>query len=355
MLGDPLPGQPVADPHRDQPLVGARAAHGLAVVDLEHGELRILLDEEAHVGDGARHLAELGRDDDVRALVHLGHRGLDDLGVELLEILVIGAVVHAHEPPEDVDGPPAGRARAHEAEAVLIEGKRVPRREAPLDVQVDEREDLRIVQLLGQGRGIGIFADPARELRIGKERRDAPFLPPLLVQHVPLGNRLGEAAQRGLQGLHIVRIVADHQAERAGIDRMLRPGDQMVVGVEEQHVRQLALQKREFPRNVDRRHVLLHRLASQCAREGVAWNVAQRALGRPAPASDLLRHAPALFLLALMMPEKGPCLKPRSGTHRGLKRPPVNGFLSTLAGYLGDLSTGRAPRRRLPVRSKNVR
>ncbi|ACM03980.1 Hypothetical Protein RSKD131_4120 [Cereibacter sphaeroides KD131] len=56
-----------------------------------------------------------------------------------------------------------------------------------------------------------------------------------------------------------------------------------------------------------------------------------------------------------MMPEKGPCLKPRSGTHRGLKRPPVNGSLPTLDGCLGDLSTGRAPGRRLQVRSKNVR
>ena len=137
------------------------------------------------------------------------------------------------------------------------------RREAPLDVEIDERKDLRIVQLFGKRRRIGVFADPFLQPGIGQERRHSPLLPATRIEHVPFGHGLGEATERALQRLHVVRVVADHQAKRSRVDPVRRLGKQIVIGIEQEDVRQFALKQRQLARHVDRGHVLLDRAATE--------------------------------------------------------------------------------------------
>ncbi len=277
VLADPLPRQPVADAEGHEPAIGGARPQRLAVVDLEHGELRVLADAEADLGDRPALPPELGGDDDVRALVDLLDRRLDDLGVEVLEGLVVGRVVDPHQLAEEPDLPPAGAPGAQEAIAVLVERQRVPRGEAPLDVEVDEREDLGVVELLGERRRIGVLAHPLLELGVGEQRRDPPLLPAARVEHVPLGHGLGEAAERRLQRLHVVRVVADHQAQRPRVDPVRRLRQQVVVSVEQQHVRELALQERQLARDVDRRDVLLDRAAPERSAHALARDLLESA------------------------------------------------------------------------------
>ena len=145
--------------------------------------------------------------------------------------------------------------------------------EAPLDVQVDQREYLGIMQLFRKRRGIGVFAHAALQPRKGQQAADTPFLLALFVQHIPFRHRFGQTAQRLLQRVHVVRIIADHQAQGARVDLVAGAGDQRVIGIEQQHVGQLALQQRQLARHMDRRDVLFHRPPAQGASQLIARNI----------------------------------------------------------------------------------
>ena len=191
----------------------------------------------------------------------------------MLVALIIRAVVHPHQPPEQVQRPPAGAFGPHEPVTVLVQRQRMTAGEPPLDVQVDQRKDLGIVQLGRQRRRIGIFTDPRLQLGIAQQAGHTPFLLALVVQHVPLGNSLCKAAQRLFQRVHVIRVIADHHAQRARINQMCLLIGQRVIGVQQQHIRQLALQQRQLARHMDRRHMFLHRPASQGAGQLLTWNV----------------------------------------------------------------------------------
>ena len=172
----------------------------------------------------------------------------------------------------------------------------MPGGEPPLHVQVDQRKDLGVVQLLGQGRGIGVFADPAFQLGIAQQAGHAPFLTPLVVQHVPFRHGLDQPAQRLLQRVHVVAVVPDHQAQGPRVDLVAGPRHQRVIGVQQQHVGQLALQQRQLARHVDRRHMLLDRTAPERAGQLVAGDVVHEVCHCPAyphaAAKGTLRQQP---------------------------------------------------------------
>ena len=219
------------------------------------------------MADGAAHLAGLRRHNDVGGPVHLRHRRLDDLGVQMLEHLVIGTVTDPHQSPKQLQLPPTGAARPHKAIAILIERQRVPARKPPLNVKVDQRKDLRIVQLFSQGGRIGILAHPALQLGIGQQTADPPLLLTVGIQHVPLGQCLHQPAQRRLQRFHVIRVIPNHRAKRARIDPVRRLMDQRVIGVQQQDIRKLPLQQRQLAAHVNGGDVLLDRPAPQGTRQ----------------------------------------------------------------------------------------
>ena len=236
----------------------------------------------------------------------------------MLEHLVIGTVAHPHQPSEQLQLPPASAPRPHEAVAILIKRQRVPTGEPPLDVEVDERKDLRVMQLLRQGRRIGILAHPTLQLGIGQKARHPPLLLAIGIQHVPLCQCLYQSAQGRLERFHVVRVVPDHRAKRPRIDPMGRLVNERVISVQKQDIRQLALQQRELAAHVNGGDVLLDRPAPQSARQ---FHVHVFGI--------LLCHRSDSFGLSAEYVRKGTLRQQMLGHLNARSRCPVGGYLST--------------------------
>ena len=208
-----------------------------------------------------------------------------------------------HEPPKQVKRPPPGAARPHEPITIFIKRQRMTAGKPPLDIKVDQRKHLRVIQLGGQRWRIGVFAHASLQLGIAQEARNPPFLLPLIIQHIPLGYRLGQPAQGCLERVHIVGIIPDHQAKGPRINQMHLPGRQRVISVQQQHIAQLALQQRQLARHMDRRHVFLHRPAPQCACQPFLGNIRRSPLG--------LTYVHSCARLLLSVPDSKPvyCLQ----------------------------------------------
>ena len=150
MLRNPLPRQTVRNAQLHKGGIYRALPQAFAVIDIKHRKLRVLFDKKPDLAHLPPHFVQLRRYQNIRRLIHLCHGGFDDLGIQMLKTLVISTAIDAHQPTKQVNRPPAGRSGTQEAIAVFIQRQRMARSKAPLNVQVNQRENLRVVQLFRQ-------------------------------------------------------------------------------------------------------------------------------------------------------------------------------------------------------------
>ena len=262
---EPHEGQALADAVVLEPLERFAAADGdqLFVVErvgAKEALLRVLFDGEADGHNLAALAPVLGHHADVADGVDLFDRLLDHEGGKPLEVVVHGRLC-AHEAAELLQVPPAGALHVLEAHAVLVQREAVAALEALLHADVDGREHLGIVELAGQLADVAVGAEAVAHTGVRQQGHGLPVLAPVL-EHVELDDGLLQGAQRGLERGDVLALFpADHVAQVAHGDgvasvRAVR-GHQVVVGVQQEDVGDLALDQAQLAGRVDGRDVLL--------------------------------------------------------------------------------------------------
>ena len=231
---------------------GVGGSGGFVGGGLDHGE--------AELGDGAALALGLHLDADVRVAVDLLGGALEDLLVEVL-VLGVQAVLDAEEAPPVVDGDPARGADLAEADAVLVEGEGVAGAEAGLDGEVDPGVDGGVGELAAERGRVDVAgrAGALDHLDLGEVGAPPPPLLAVGVEDVPLDADVCERAEGVLEVLPVVGVeVADAgevaEGDLVALDAVVV---QLLEGVEEEDVGDLALEEREGRLRVNRADVLL--------------------------------------------------------------------------------------------------
>ena len=183
-----------------------------------------------------------------------------------------------------------------EADAVLVERERIGAREPGLDGEVDPGVDRGIGETPPERGRVRVRADarPPLDARGREKRAHAPLvLASPFPEHVPLDLVVDERPERVLDEPEVFRVEPDDLGKQRQPDRVLRDRrvGELLEGVEEEHVRDLALEQRERPTDVDRADVLLDLGSVHVAIEESLETRSSRRAGRNPRGYRRERHA----------------------------------------------------------------